>query len=205
MKYILEETITQTEVLKSKFICYLIPVETEEQAKQHLLKIRKEHPKANHHCSAMVIDEIVRSSDDGEPASTAGIPMLKVLQGHNLNRVLAVVVRYFGGTLLGKGGLIRAYGHAVSDALEQTVHYQEETIDLFEVVVPYNMMSIIETQINEKATIIHRDFVEQAIFTLEVYNHDLFDELTNLTNGQISYRYQSSKKTYIAISKTTGQ
>lgn len=110
----------EIEIKKSRFICTLAPVTSEEEAKALILEIKKEHWKASHNCSAFVIgdtNEIQRSSDDGEPAGTAGVPMLEILKKRQLINTVAIVTRYFGGTELGKGGLIRAYGGVVAEAL----------------------------------------------------------------------------------------
>ena len=108
---------------RSKFVCLLERVDDEEAARAVVAAQRKAYPDARHHCSAFVIDQIdttpiVRSSDDGEPSGTAGTPMLDQLQGAGLSDVVAVVVRWFGGTKLGTGGLVRAYGNAVSEAID---------------------------------------------------------------------------------------
>lgn len=112
----------EIEIKKSRFICHLARVTDEEDAKEFIQTIKKEHWKATHNCSAFVIDdrsEIQRSNDDGEPAGTAGLPMLEVLKKRDLINTIAVVTRYFGGTELGKGGLIRAYGGVVAEALDE--------------------------------------------------------------------------------------
>lgn len=105
----------------SKFLAYARPVEDEEQVKEILVEIKKEHHSARHHCYAWRIgtDEIqYRANDDGEPSSTAGKPILGQLQSFNVTNALIVVVRYFGGTLLGTSGLINAYRTAAENALE---------------------------------------------------------------------------------------
>ncbi|MCW6660840.1 YigZ family protein [Aerococcaceae bacterium NML201209] len=112
----------EIDIKKSRFICYLFPVKNVEEADAHLTQLRKEHYKATHRCYAYILNEnasVQKMSDDGEPAGTAGVPMLEVLKQRQLTYILAVVVRYFGGIKLGAGGLIRAYGQAVSHALEQ--------------------------------------------------------------------------------------
>jgi len=102
----------------SRFLASLFPVSTEREATEILDAIRAEDPLASHHCYALRVQPLIeRASDDGEPQGTAGRPMLHVLQRHDLNNVLAVVTRYFGGTLLGTGGLVRAYTQAVAAAL----------------------------------------------------------------------------------------
>lgn len=107
---------------KSRFIADIRPVESEEAAAKILEEIRKNYWDARHHCYAYIIGdqaELVRCSDDKEPSGTAGMPILNVLKGQNLHNVIAVVSRYFGGTLLGTGGLVRAYTGAVKAGLAQ--------------------------------------------------------------------------------------
>ncbi len=104
---------------KSRFIATISPVSTEEEARAFIESVRKKYHDARHNCFAFLVDEggIARTSDDGEPQGTAGHPMLDVLTGENLHNVAVVVTRYFGGTLLGTGGLVRAYSDAVRKGL----------------------------------------------------------------------------------------
>lgn len=105
---------------KSRFIAHIKTVETEEEAVAFINEIKKKHYDARHNCSAFVVGtkkELVRSGDDGEPSGTAGKPMLEVLMGSDIVNVVAVVTRYFGGTLLGTGGLVRAYTQATQAGL----------------------------------------------------------------------------------------
>lgn len=111
----------ETEVKGSRFVCFLAPAATEEGARAFLARVRAEHPGATHHCWAYVIGAdggVQKSDDDGEPGGTAGLPMLQMLTRRGVRCAVAVVVRYFGGTKLGAGGLIRAYGGAVGEALD---------------------------------------------------------------------------------------
>ena len=109
----------EIEVKRSRFLCTLERVEDEAAARAVVDRLRRRHWDARHHCSAFRIHPgVERSSDDGEPAGTAGAPMLEVLRGAGVSDVVAVVTRWFGGTLLGAGGLVRAYGDAVRAALE---------------------------------------------------------------------------------------
>ena len=112
----------QEEIKKSRFICHAKRVYSEEEARAFIIAIKKEHYKATHNCSAFIIgerSEIKRTSDDGEPSGTAGVPMLGVLENHNLTNVCVVVTRYFGGIKLGAGGLIRAYAGSVALAVKE--------------------------------------------------------------------------------------
>ncbi|NLZ80943.1 MAG: YigZ family protein [Clostridiales bacterium] len=109
---------------KSRFIATVLPVEAEEEAIAYIEQMKKKHWDASHNCSAYVIgrkDEIQRCSDDGEPSKTAGKPILDVLLGEGLHNVLVIVTRYFGGTLLGTGGLVRAYQAATKEGLKNSL------------------------------------------------------------------------------------
>lgn len=114
---------------KSRFLAYIFPVDTEEQALERIAQIRREHYSARHNCFAYVIgekNEIERCSDDGEPSGTAGRPMLEVLTGQGIHNAVAIVTRYFGGTLLGTGGLVRAYTDAVKAGLLASVLLEQK-------------------------------------------------------------------------------
>jgi uncharacterized YigZ family protein len=111
----------ELEIQRSRFICSLARVADADQAAAFIAAVRKQHWSANHNCSAFRVGpnaEEQRSSDDGEPAGTAGVPMLEVLIRRELTDTVAVVTRYFGGVKLGSGGLIRAYGRSVAEALD---------------------------------------------------------------------------------------
>ena len=117
-----EDRQVQEEIKKSRFICHAKRVYSEEEARDFITAIKKEHYKATHNCSAFIVgerSEIKRTSDDGEPSGTAGVPMLGVLENHNLTNVCVVVTRYFGGIKLGAGGLIRAYAGSVALAVKE--------------------------------------------------------------------------------------
>lgn len=124
----------EIEEKRSRFLCTLTRVETEEQARTVIDAARRAHHDARHHCSAFVLDppdriRVERSSDDGEPSGTAGPPMLETLRGSGLVDTVAVVTRWFGGTLLGTGGLVRAYTDAVNAAVRSaTLVGREERI-----------------------------------------------------------------------------
>lgn len=113
----------EIEVKKSRFIATTRPVKSEEEAVAFIAEIKKKYWDARHNCSAFTIGknhELTRCSDDGEPAQTAGRPMLDVLLGEDVHNMCVIVTRYFGGTLLGTGGLVRAYSGAVKEGLEMS-------------------------------------------------------------------------------------
>lgn len=115
------EGVHETEINRSRFICALAPAATEREAQDFVARIRREHPTATHNCFAYVIGAdaaVQKASDDGEPGGTAGVPMLQMLLRRDIRYAVAVVTRYYGGVKLGAGGLIRAYGGAVGEALD---------------------------------------------------------------------------------------
>lgn len=121
-KTVKNDGLVDDNIKKSRFICQVKRVTSEEEGRAFIAQIKKEHYKANHSCSAMIIgknSDIKRSSDDGEPSGTAGMPMLTVLEKQGLTNLVVVVTRYFGGIKLGTGGLIRAYSGSVAHALQE--------------------------------------------------------------------------------------
>ena len=159
-----EDGQVQEEIKKSRFICYAKRVYSEEEARDFITAIKKEHYKATHNCSAFIIgerSEIKRTSDDGEPSGTAGVPMLGVLENHNLTNVCVVVTRYFGGIKLGAGGLIRAYAGSVALAVKE--------------------IGIIE--IKEQAGIaIQMSYAQYQEYSNFLKEHDLMELETNFTD-----------------------
>ncbi|MFF5638028.1 YigZ family protein [Streptomyces sp. NPDC012825] len=115
------EGVHETEINRSRFLCALAPVADEREAQEFVARVRAEHPTATHNCFAYVLGadaSVQRASDDGEPSGTAGVPMLQMLLRRETRYVAAVVTRYYGGVKLGAGGLIRAYGGVVGEALD---------------------------------------------------------------------------------------
>ncbi|MGW7052405.1 YigZ family protein [Streptomyces sp. NPDC054887] len=111
----------EAEINRSRFLCALAPAATEREAQDFVARVRREHPTASHNCFAYVIGadaSVQKASDDGEPGGTAGVPMLQMLMRREVRYTVAVVTRYYGGVKLGAGGLIRAYGGVVGEALD---------------------------------------------------------------------------------------
>lgn len=137
-----ENVQSEITVKKSKFICNLIKVETQEEAENTIKQIKKKYHDARHNCVAyrVVEDEkiIEKASDDGEPSGTAGGPMLNILQKNNLCNILVIVTRYFGGILLGTGGLVRAYSDATIEAIENAEKVEKCFGQEAEVQIEYN-------------------------------------------------------------------
>ena len=113
---------------KSKFICNIFPVESVEEAEDKIIELRKKYHDARHNCFAYKIyrENVERYSDDGEPSGTAGLPMITILNGKEISNVVAIVTRYFGGILLGTGGLVRAYSEALNKAVNNAEIVKKE-------------------------------------------------------------------------------
>jgi uncharacterized YigZ family protein len=160
----------EIEIKRSRFLCALAPVTSEEAAREFISARRRADPQARHHCHAFVLGpdgRTRRSSDDGEPAGTAGTPMLEVLRRRELTDTVAVVTRYFGGVLLGAGGLIRAYGQSVSDALEVVGVLEHRRLSLVDVAVGYDRAGRLENDLRASPYLLHATrFDERAHFEI---------------------------------------
>jgi uncharacterized YigZ family protein len=164
----------QAEVVvdKSRFLCVLERVEDEFSARSVIEQARREHWNARHHCSAFVLGPdraVERSSDDGEPPGTGGAPMLEVLRSRGLSDVVAVVTRWFGGTLLGTGGLSRAYADAVRAALDVTPLVQRVEQELCEVTVDLAAAGRLEHELRSRGTkVLKIDYTDVATLSISV-------------------------------------
>lgn len=199
-----EDGQAELEIKKSRFICSLKRIESEEEAKEFIQMIKKEHWKANHNCSAFVLgeqNEIQRSSDDGEPSGTAGVPMLEVLKKNELMNVAAVVTRYFGGTKLGAGGLIRAYSGAVANALHEIGIVQGILQQEVFTTIDYSLLGKLQHYLEQKnLQVKDTQFLENVTLCVMVEEVHVFqDEVTDLLNGQVTFSEGTSS--YIEIPK----
>uniref|UniRef100_UPI003F68F5AB YigZ family protein n=1 Tax=Streptococcus pluranimalium TaxID=82348 RepID=UPI003F68F5AB len=197
---------TEEEIKKSRFICHLKRVTSEEEARDFIAAIKKEHYRANHSCSAMIIgenSEVKRSSDDGEPSGTAGVPMLTVLEKQDLTNVVAVVTRYFGGIKLGAGGLIRAYTGSVAQALNEIgLVTVKEQVGL-QVILTYpqyqTFANFLEQENLEEFNTQFLEYVTSDIYTDEDRLSDLQSALTEFYQGKISFKKIDSKIVEVPI------
>ncbi|WP_127130643.1 YigZ family protein [Georgenia sp. SYP-B2076] len=155
-----DDVTATTEVRRSRFLTVLRRIDDEGDARRLVADARGRYPDARHHCSAFVVEvpganRVERSSDDGEPAGTAGMPMLETLRGSGLSDVGAVVVRYFGGVKLGTGGLVRAYSDAVQRALEVAPVVSLERLGLWEVDLPHAAAGRIEAELHARGVSVY--------------------------------------------------
>jgi uncharacterized YigZ family protein len=167
----------EIEAKRSRFLCWLRRVEDEDAARRMVEQARRQHWDARHHCSAFVLGpdaRIQRSHDDGEPSGTAGAPMLEVLRGRAVSDVAAVVIRYFGGTLLGAGGLVRAYSDAVRTALDEAGVVRRQQVRLLDVTTGHADAGRLEHEIRARGVAVRAvEYGERATLRLGVPLDDL--------------------------------
>ena len=179
------------EIQKSRFIAYTSHVETEAEARDFVVAIKKKHFDARHNCSAWVLgadSSQQKSNDDGEPGGTAGNPILEAIKQHGLTNVVVVVTRYFGGIKLGAGGLIRAYSHTASLGLEATPCLEVKPFCLMEAEMDYSLLGTVENWIrNEELRTGETAYLDKVTVRLLVEPANceaISTELTNLTAAQ---------------------
>lgn len=192
-RMVAQDGTNEIEIKKSRFICHLFRVTTEDEARKHIESVRKEHWNANHNCTAWIIGEQQanqRSSDDGEPSGTAGMPMLEVLRRRELTDTLAIVTRYFGGVMLGAGGLIRAYGGSVSEALDTIGVVERVPLSVVQMVADYETAGRVENTIRAKdLDLVDVTYDTDVTFELVMAPADVDSFQTwlqELTNGEIA-------------------
>lgn len=181
----------EIEEKKSRFIATIRPVESEEEAVTFIAEMKKQYWDARHNCSAFIIgrnQELTRCSDDGEPSGTAGRPMLDVLLKEGIHNAAVVVTRYFGGTLLGTGGLVRAYQGSVQEGLRNCVIICKQEGQLLSIGTDYNGIGKLQYFLgNEQMTILDTEYTDAVKLTIAVplaQKERIEKELTDLTGGQ---------------------
>lgn len=175
---------------KSKFIASVFPVDNEKQALQYLACVKSKYPDATHHVYAYIIDEnnIFRYSDDGEPSGTAGMPVLDTIRKEGLVDVLVVVTRYFGGTLLGTGGLVHAYGASAKEGLMTSKIITRCLCNIISVTVDYSLSGKIQYEIASQNYILEDTVYDENVTFFICSPPDktegLIRNITDLTNGK---------------------
>lgn len=176
---------------KSRFLAAIRPVETEEEALAFIEEMKKKYWDARHNCSAYVLgerQELLRCSDDGEPSQTAGKPMMDVLTGAGLTNVAAVVTRYFGGTLLGTGGLVRAYSAAVQEGLKNSRIITKHLGTRLSVMTDYNGIGRLQYLFGQRQIpMTDTEYTDRVQFTVLVpvsQTADMIKAVTEATSAQ---------------------
>ena len=175
---------------KSRFIGRVWPVDTEEEALAKIQELKKQHYDATHNCWAYVIkDGPMRFSDDGEPGGTAGNPMMQVLQRENIYNVVCVVTRYFGGILLGAGGLVRAYTKGAKIAIDAAGKSMKRVWTVLYIPCPYNFYERVKLETESFDAVIRKtDFgaeVELEVLIAREKTQEFIDKLTDMTAGTV--------------------
>lgn len=175
---------------KSQFIGYIAPVSSEEEALAFLAEIRAKHRDARHNCFAYILQNgVKRASDDGEPQGTAGVPIMEVVEREGLTDVIVVVTRYFGGILLGAGGLVRAYAHAAKLAVDAAQRKVMSPAVLVEMQMDYNQYGRINNVLSKYTAIVQAtaftDLVTMRILFIERDVDAFRSELTEMTAATV--------------------
>lgn len=192
IKILYEGGVGELEEKKSRFIAATLPISSQEEAIAFIEKNKKQYWDARHHCYAYVLGdhhEIQRFSDDGEPGGTAGKPMLDVLLLENIHNMVVVVTRYFGGTLLGTGGLVRAYSGAVKEGLANSVILQKQPGRKYLLQTDYSDLGKVQyLLLGNSIPILSEDYGANVSFEVLIpldMEKEVTDQLTDGTNGRI--------------------
>lgn len=178
------------EIKKSQFICRIYPAKNIKEAKEIIKYISEKYNDATHNCSAYIVIDGEGYDDDGEPSGTAGRPMLNILKKNELSNIVAIVTRYFGGIKLGAGGLVRAYGKSVLDALDSSKIVEMEEYKIYELSFEYTFIKNIEKEIRENnINVINKEYKEKVNFKIALdlaYNIENFQKIIK-NKGKINY------------------
>lgn len=188
---------------KSKFICNVFHVESVQEAEEKLNIVRKKYHDARHNCYVykVVEEDVFKASDDGEPSGTAGVPMLNIVNGRNLSNILVVVTRYFGGILLGTGGLVRAYSLATTTALDDSNILKQEMGLEASFNVEYKELEEVKYHLKNRNIVISR---QEYLENVKVFVEGREEDILKLQNEKLSERVElkdfvALKKKYIEI------
>lgn len=191
-KTVIDYSSIEYTVNKSRFIGHCLPVENEEAVQSALRDIKKQYWDATHNCYAFSIRQnggIMRCNDDGEPSGTAGMPILEVIKGMGMEDVLVIVTRYFGGVLLGAGGLVRAYSTAASHALDNSESIIKKPCVLYYICTDYKYWNIIEPQIKNFGSIentVYSERVEASVAIPKEESEAFLDVIVEMTDGSVN-------------------
>lgn len=182
--YIKDEVSSTLIIEKSRFIAYIKPVFSEDEYKEYLKEIRKKYYDASHVVSAFISNNIKRSSDDGEPSGTGGIPVLNILEKNNLNNTCCLVVRYFGGIKLGVGGLSRAYSNATLEALKKAIIVEDYIYPKYELILDYEVANKLDNLLINNTYLLNKDYDVNVKITFVLKNENILDKIKEITKGK---------------------
>ena len=192
-KTVKKDAFAEIEIKKSKFIAHIAEIKSEDEAETFIKQTRKKYYDATHNCSAYILNSdrgIRHSSDDGEPSGTAGKPILDVISGAGLSDIIVVVTRYFGGTELGTGGLVRAYSGAAAEVLKNAAVVEITETKLTEFIIDYGLLPKLQHLCMELGIIIYEtEYLEKVKISVLITEDNLgrfFKEVTEMTAGAIT-------------------
>lgn len=194
MKTIARESQSEIKIKKSQFICRLFPTATKRESKEIIREISELYSDATHNCTAYITEDGEGYDDNGEPSGTAGKPMLNALRKNDLHNITAIVTRYFGGIKLGAGGLVRAYGKSVLEAIDSSEIVEIEFYDVYTIDFEYVDMKTVEKEIRDnRLKVINKEFLEkvryEAVSPSNIDIAGLFEKFQD----RISVKYKNRK------------
>lgn len=193
MKSIKNKVNNEIIINKSRFITHIIPINNIEEISKEIEKIKKIYKDATHYCFAYILNSKEKCSDDGEPSGTAGMPILNVLKNNNLNNILCIVIRYFGGIKLGSGGLIRAYSSSTSKALNKCIIGNITDGYKITLELDYNNVKKIDYILKEK--VITKEFKNKIKYTFDIQ----VEEFEIIKDNLLKYSSITDKQKIIMI------
>ncbi|ADC47167.1 hypothetical protein mru_1317 [Methanobrevibacter ruminantium M1] len=194
MKTIAKPFQNSIDIKKSQFICRLFPAQTEKEAKDIIKEISEEYKDATHNCTAYVVSDGEGYDDNGEPGGTAGRPMLNVLKKNEINNVVAIVTRYFGGIKLGAGGLVRAYSKSVLECLAIAEIVEMELYELFRFTFEYQDIKAIDAEVRAKnLAVIEKQYEAQVIYFVATDNVGIVKSVQDKLAKQVKIEHLGSR------------
>ena len=194
MKTISKPFQTSIDIKKSQFICRLFPAQNEQEAKEIINKISEEYKDATHNCTAYVVSDGEGFDDDGEPGGTAGRPMLNVLKKNEMENIVAIVTRYFGGIKLGAGGLVRAYSKSVLETLSIAEIVDMELYEIFRFSFEYQHIKTIDNEIRSKnLAVVEKQYEANVIYFVASNNEDMIKNIQEKLAGVVNIEHLGSR------------
>lgn len=194
MKTIAKPFQTSIDIKKSQFICRLFPAQTEKEAKEIINEISEKYSDATHNCTAYVVSDGEGYDDDGEPGGTAGRPMLNVLKKNEMENLVAIVTRYFGGIKLGAGGLVRAYSKSVLETLSIAEIVDMELYEIFRFTFEYQHIKTIDAEIRSKnLAVVEKQYETNVIYYVASNNIEMINNIQEKLVNEVKIEHLGSR------------
>ena len=194
MKTIAKPFQTSIDIKKSQFICRLFPAQTEKEAKEIINEISEKYSDATHNCTAYIVSDGEGYDDDGEPGGTAGRPMLNVLKKNEMENLVAIVTRYFGGIKLGAGGLVRAYSKSVLETLSIAEIVDMELYEIFRFTFEYQHIKTIDGEIRSKnLAVVEKQYETNVIYFVASNNIEMINNIQEKLVNEVKIEHLGSR------------